>query len=78
MNKNEKSPEYLSLFIDDKLKKGVKGVGMNLMKITINDDGDDTGVVVVVVMIVTGYDGDVPRGLFIKIENTQIRMFPLV
>lgn len=78
MNKNEKSPEYLSLFIDDKLKKGVKGVGMNLMKITINDDGDDTGVVVVVVMIVTGYDGDVPRGLFIKIQNTQIRMFPLV
>ena len=27
LNLNEKSPEYLSLFIDDKLKKGVKGVG---------------------------------------------------
>ena len=26
MNLNEKSPEYLSLFIDDMLKKGVKGV----------------------------------------------------
>jgi len=26
LNLNEKSPEYLSLFIDDKLKKGVKGV----------------------------------------------------
>ena len=26
MNLNQKSPEYLSLFIDDKLKKGVKGV----------------------------------------------------
>jgi cullin 3 len=27
LNLNDKSPEYLSLFIDDKLKKGVKGVG---------------------------------------------------
>jgi cullin 3 len=27
INLNPKSPEYLSLFIDDKLKKGVKGVG---------------------------------------------------
>ena len=27
INLNAKSPEYLSLFIDDKLKKGVKGVG---------------------------------------------------
>lgn len=26
INLNPKSPEYLSLFIDDKLKKGVKGV----------------------------------------------------
>ncbi len=26
LNLNDKSPEYLSLFIDDKLKKGVKGV----------------------------------------------------
>lgn len=26
LNLNNKSPEYLSLFIDDKLKKGVKGV----------------------------------------------------
>ena len=26
INLNEKSPEYLSLFIDNKLKKGVKGV----------------------------------------------------
>ena len=26
VNLNQKSPEYLSLFIDDKLKKGVKGV----------------------------------------------------
>ena len=26
LNLNSKSPEYLSLFIDDKLKKGVKGV----------------------------------------------------
>lgn len=26
LNLNAKSPEYLSLFIDDKLKKGVKGV----------------------------------------------------
>ncbi|XP_046854312.1 cullin-3-A-like [Xenia sp. Carnegie-2017] len=26
LNLNEKSPEYLSLFIDDKLKKGVKGL----------------------------------------------------
>ena len=26
MNLNKRSPEYLSLFIDDKLKKGVKGL----------------------------------------------------
>lgn len=26
LNLNSRSPEYLSLFIDDKLKKGVKGV----------------------------------------------------
>lgn len=26
LNLNTKSPEYLSLFIDDKLKKGLKGV----------------------------------------------------
>lgn len=30
LNLNPKSPEYLSLFIDDKLKKGVKGVSRNL------------------------------------------------
>jgi len=29
LNLNQKSPEYLSLFIDDKLKKGVKGVRVN-------------------------------------------------
>lgn len=28
LNLNSKSPEYLSLFIDDKLKKGVKGVSL--------------------------------------------------
>lgn len=28
INLNSKSPEYLSLFIDDKLKKGVKGVSV--------------------------------------------------
>ncbi len=28
INLNQKSPEYLSLFIDDKLKKGVKGVSI--------------------------------------------------
>ncbi len=30
MNLNEKSPEYLSLFIDEMLKKGVKGVSVCL------------------------------------------------
>ena len=30
ININHKSPEYLSLFIDDKLKKGVKGVSLYL------------------------------------------------
>jgi cullin 3 len=30
ININPKSPEYLSLFIDDKLRKGVKGVSVNL------------------------------------------------
>lgn len=29
INLNLKSPEYLSLFIDEKLKKGVKGVSIN-------------------------------------------------
>ena len=29
LNLNSRSPEYLSLFIDDKLKKGVKGVCKN-------------------------------------------------
>lgn len=29
LNLNPKSPEYLSLFIDDKLKKGVKGVSIS-------------------------------------------------
>jgi cullin 3 len=29
LNLNPKSPEYLSLFIDDKLKKGVKGVSLD-------------------------------------------------
>ena len=32
ININHKSPEYLSLFIDDKLKKGVKGVSLDLTK----------------------------------------------
>lgn len=30
LNLNTKSPEYLSLFIDDKLKKGLKGVSHHL------------------------------------------------
>ena len=29
VNLNEKSPEYLSLFIDEMLKKGVKGVSLS-------------------------------------------------
>ena len=29
LNLNPKSPEYLSLYIDDKLKKGLKGVSHN-------------------------------------------------
>lgn len=29
VNLNEKSPEYLSLFIDEMLKKGVKGVSLH-------------------------------------------------
>lgn len=28
LNLNSRSPEYLSLFIDDKLKKGLKGVSL--------------------------------------------------
>lgn len=35
LNLNPKSPEYLSLFIDDKLKKGVKGVSLKT-KILLN------------------------------------------
>lgn len=29
VNLNDKSPEYLSLFIDEMLKKGVKGVSLH-------------------------------------------------
>lgn len=36
LNLNSRSPEYLSLFIDDKLKKGVKGVSINAFKTTLN------------------------------------------
>lgn len=32
LNLNSRSPEYLSLFIDDKLKKGVKGVSINALE----------------------------------------------
>lgn len=32
LNLNSRSPEYLSLFIDDKLKKGVKGVSSNTLE----------------------------------------------
>ena len=31
VNLNDRSPEYLSLFIDEMLKKGVKGVSMAYM-----------------------------------------------
>lgn len=34
LNLNSRSPEYLSLFIDDKLKKGVKGVSINAFENT--------------------------------------------
>ena len=31
INQNEKAPEYISLFIDENLKKGLKGVGVTLL-----------------------------------------------
>ena len=31
VNLNDRSPEYLSLFIDEMLKKGVKGVSLTMM-----------------------------------------------
>ena len=41
INLNSKSPEYLSLFIDDKLKKGVKGVsGVRLICFNIFFQGE--------------------------------------
>lgn len=36
LNLNNKSPEYLSLFIDDKLKKGCKGVSINFIICTLS------------------------------------------
>lgn len=39
LNLNPKSPEYLSLFIDDKLKKGVKGVRFRLLYFIIRISG---------------------------------------
>lgn len=45
LNLNPKSPEYLSLFIDDKLKKGVKGVSsmyyMKTISYSISNDNPD-------------------------------------
>ncbi|XP_008586605.1 PREDICTED: cullin-3, partial [Galeopterus variegatus] len=35
LNLNSRSPEYLSLFIDDKLKKGVKGVSLGGVDLTV-------------------------------------------
>lgn len=35
-NLNSKSPEYLSLFIDEKLKKGVRGVNIILLIIYLS------------------------------------------
>ena len=36
INLNPKSPEYLSLFIDDRLKKGVKGVCFVVLRLFYN------------------------------------------
>lgn len=36
LNLNSRSPEYLSLFIDDKLKKGVKGVSVKAFESTLS------------------------------------------
>ncbi|XP_028415376.1 cullin-3-A-like [Dendronephthya gigantea] len=36
LNLNEKSPEYLSLFIDDKLKKGVKGLSEQEIEVVLD------------------------------------------
>ena len=33
VNLNDKSPEYLSLFIDELLKKGVKGVSLESYRV---------------------------------------------
>lgn len=35
LNLNSRSPEYLSLFIDDKLKKGVKGVSISSLPFSV-------------------------------------------
>lgn len=36
INLNQKSPEYISLFIDDKLKKGLKGVSDEEVEIVLD------------------------------------------
>lgn len=38
LNLNSRSPEYLSLFIDDKLKKGVKGVRLSQIMLEQSKD----------------------------------------
>jgi cullin 3 len=40
MNANMKAPEFLSLFIDDNLKKGVKGVSMSTFSCHVETDTD--------------------------------------
>ena len=36
LNLNQKSPEYLSLFIDDKLKKGAKGIAEQDLELVLD------------------------------------------
>ena len=37
LNLNHRSPEYLSLFIDDKLKKGTKGVSISIFMLSFEN-----------------------------------------
>lgn len=41
LNLNSRSPEYLSLFIDDKLKKGVKGVSIYSPMLSCGGGGEE-------------------------------------
>jgi len=53
LNLNPKSPEYLSLFIDDKLKKGVKGVSDSFVVANLSLQPKLTLILILILHVIT-------------------------